>query len=176
MALLALQINFYMVGIYQKLSAPNRSSDVWNSPGAALKIRPKAGDEPCRPSVLPLQSWVDVWVDVSGISCQQWRRFHGDLRVFSFVSRVNVLWQEYHEMVKSVVGQLQRATFFGATVTPWINTDLCALRFLLGPSNPTSVGQIPHLEPVSGNDICGVPCGPLKYPVLCLMGGVRECN
>lgn len=70
-------------------------------------------------------------------------------------------------MVTSVVGQTQRATFFGSTVTPWINTDLCALRFFLGPFfKPTSVGQIPHLELVSGNDICGVPCGQLKYPVL----------
>lgn len=79
-------------------------------------------------------------------------------------------------MVKSGVGQPQPATFFGSIVTPWINTDLCALRFFLGPFNPTSVGQIPHLELVSGNDICGVPCGQLKYPVLCLMGGISKCN
>lgn len=78
-------------------------------------------------------------------------------------------------MVKSVVGQPQRATFFldpqslpGSTQTFVPSVSSWAL------FNPTSVGQIPHLELVSGNDICRVPCGQLKYPVLCIMGGDKR--
>lgn len=47
---------------------------------------------------------------------------------------------------------------------------LCPL-FLPAPIHPASVGQIPRLELVSGNYICGVPCGQLNYPVLCLIRG-----